>query len=107
MKTDVEIKGNLLLCPHCGESYLHQENASVFWQEEGEQDGSVVLSNRIRTVTMPTGGHQAPENPSKYRDGLSVFFSCEFCPTMTARLNIYQHKGHTFIEWASEAASGD
>ena len=38
------------------------------------------------------------DNPSARRYGLRIFFWCEHCCAVPV-LNIYQHKGNTFLRW--------
>ena len=92
-----------LCCPSCNESGgMHQEIITVY-----PSAGGVVQINtgngNIRT--WGSGTPQADLNPSMYRDGLTLHFSCEHCDGLEdghSILNIYQHKGITFLNWGEK-----
>jgi len=106
--------GNIrgLICPNCGETYLHQTDVAIFHRVE---DGDQV---KVTTITED-GVHEAviandvSLNPSSRRHGLRISFWCEHCDggltdeerengvtsNQVPDLAIYQHKGITFIEW--------
>jgi hypothetical protein len=88
-----------LICPNCGENFLHHEKVEVFArrQEAGDLgDGGGVH------VTVENGqaliSKNMTENPSPRRDGISIEFSCENCPHRS-RMTIIQHKGSTYLEF--------
>jgi uncharacterized cysteine cluster protein YcgN (CxxCxxCC family) len=103
-----------LLCPECGECYLHQGNTTIFQRNEDEGFTRVIAQDGdTATVTnFPSGD---THNPSRRRHGLIIEFLCEHCnysydsasdevsPERTEpfRLAIYQHKGCTYVEWVS------
>ena len=100
--------GDVLLCPVCLKNYpdgegtwLHQEGVEVFFREEDSDKG-------IHGYIADTGSFLAVDgdcgrdsrNPSTRRDGLIIYFSCEWCsPLYTFELRIAQHKGVTMMEW--------
>ena len=104
---DDELKGktmklldNALLCQNCGLEWLHQVETNVFEREPDAEDGfHVRITRKLSTVDR-----HLDENPSGRRSGLSITFSCEQCDALPV-LNIYQHKGQTFVEWATPIKS--
>jgi predicted RNA-binding Zn-ribbon protein involved in translation (DUF1610 family) len=105
------IQSNALLCPRCGEAYLHHSTVSVF--ERGEDDDEVLLTR----VNYGSGAQtsvvsNSPDNPSSRRNGVVISFSCENCgpeffdagdpgtwKTPGMELCLAQHKGMTFLYW--------
>lgn len=106
-----------LVCPGCGEDFLHQGEVTVYNRERDESEtGAAVTvstsefkgppnykggppSTRERTaVTIGQDVSKAAGNPSDRRQGLKIAFECEV--GCTANLTIIQHKGNTVIEWA-------
>ena len=87
--------GECLLCPYCGGNYLHHEKVEVFDCEEGEIKGLHVLVDRNKKLTVDT---DLSENPSRYRHGLLIHFSCETCDYKPV-LELSQHKGVTLMEF--------
>jgi transcription elongation factor Elf1 len=85
-----------LRCPRCGGDYLHQGRVEVFHRkvEDGPWRGITVDRG------VPIADCSAP-NPSERRQGLLIYFECEFCDLESSDLPlaIYQHKGRTFVEW--------
>jgi hypothetical protein len=88
---------DLVNCPYCGGGSLHHSVVDVFERGEDEPehtkvhvDGSNVIISRGKNG-----------NPSLRRDGLSIFFWCESCENHP-KLNIYQHKGSTYIQWGNK-----
>ena len=66
-----------LLCPRCGETYLHRHDAVL-------QEG----------------------NPACRGEGITLRFWCEHCSENAERsftLWMTQHKGNTFVEWKAWA----
>jgi hypothetical protein len=85
-----------LVCPFCGGDYLHHEIVSVFDRAEDDDCGQhlVVAGSYIHLDT------DMNHNPSPRRGGLSIGFVCEQCDGRP-RLDIFQHKGQTFVGWYS------
>lgn len=79
-------------CPNCRDDYLHQERVEIF-------DGGEHRANNIRVVVdngEVTIDTNMADNPSKYRQGLRIFFRCEACETVSA-VTFEQHKGFTLV----------
>ena len=83
----------VLLCPSCGDFYLHQHSVSVFDREEDSDTGRRTVVNGSSVLV----DEEMKDNPSRRRQGLSIDFLCEF--GCTATLAIFQHKGCTEIRW--------
>jgi hypothetical protein len=84
---------NVLECPSCNESNLHQTSVGVFFRKEDSDDG---VFKKIDNTGVQYANPS--RNPSTRRDGLLISFVCEHC-TADPELAIYQHKGSTFVEW--------
>lgn len=83
-----------LVCPSCGNEFLHQHTVSVFFRDaEDSKTGKFTRCSGQKIETI--GGS---ENPSPRRDGLLLQFFCETC-NADPELAIYQHKGSTYFEW--------
>ena len=85
---------DVLLCPHCDFTYLHQGRVDVFERQEDATDG-LHVSTDGRQVQVD---NDLADNPSRRRHGLRIYFSCEGCCAGPV-LNIFQHKGQTFLRW--------
>ena len=85
----------ILVCPHCGEVFLHQYKTEIFDRDEDELEGLHVITDRENDIIIK---RDLEGNPSKRRDGLRVHFFCEICRASSA-LEIYQHKGQTFVKF--------
>ena len=86
---------NVLLCPVCGEEYLHQGKIEVFERSEDDVFGTHTMVNGPCTNVC----HDSLEgNPSARRQGLIIHFLCEGCGHIYV-MEIYQHKGLTFMGW--------
>jgi hypothetical protein len=111
VKSEAKLSHGGFDCPRCGGSNLHQRAVTIFSREE---DDDVV--RRIYVVgdemVSELTDNDTSGNPSSRRQGLTLHFSCEACsypdqaedgstvyPDVRIMLNIWQHKGGTFIEW--------
>jgi len=87
-----------LLCPACGERYLHLGAVELFVRN-GEDAAEGMK------VAVDTGGHLCgqpigvkvtpkvgPDNPSARRDGVKLKFWCETCPYLSV-VRIAEHEG--------------
>jgi len=88
---------SLLVCPHCGDTQLHQERVRTFFPdlafaETGE--GTAVYSSHGEVMI----DRDMEDNPSYVRAGMTVHFDCEGCREPSG-LAIYQHKGQTMVKW--------
>lgn len=89
----------LLLCPVCGDGYLHHRTTTDYAREHEDCD-----IGRITTVTknaVITGHGTMENNPSTRRDGLLLSFECESGCNVPC-LCIAQHKGSTAIYWSDK-----
>lgn len=86
---------NQLMCPKCGCDNLHQRAVDTYFRHE---DATVGIHAHVGfsgvTTDMDVKG-----NPSARRSGLFITFECEQCEG-DKMLNIYQHKGTTFLGWS-------
>ncbi len=90
--------GNILLCPHCDNDYLHHEGVEIYNRKEDATADRISVSTCNEHNKYELNIDQGGKNPSGRRDGIRVFFSCESCGQASA-LTITQHKGQTFMEW--------
>jgi hypothetical protein len=104
----VVIAEGVIYCPRCGEANLHQGTVTVF--NRLEEDGAVEITRILpdgrgqRWMATTTGSVAAEHgNPSARRNGLVIEFECEHC-VEPVKLQIWQHKGATFVEWADVIA---
>ena len=86
---------HVLMCPVCGGNNLHQESTEIFERSEDAETGLHVRATRddVAVSTDISG------NPSLRRQGMSIGFACEGGCSLI--LNIYQHKGCTYVSWIS------
>ena len=116
---DVAI-GDVLLCPLCLKDYpdgrgmwLHQTGVEAFFRDEDAEKGVHGYIAHTKSFITPHGDcGNFPLNPSSRRDGLIIYFFCEWCsgygepeqgdenkPIVTLELHIAQHKGVTEMGW--------
>jgi len=88
----IEVNSDGMVCPSCGESYLHHEEVEVFEREEGRKN--------VLHVSVKDGGIEVDDdmegNPSSARGGVLIHFWCEICHAKTV-LSFSQHKGATHV----------
>lgn len=103
MKTKVELDElapdtSHLLCPHCGEGYLHQGIVEVYNRPEDSDTVrcSIVGEENIFSAMVD---NNTSNNPSSRRSGMLIHFDCEYCDGLDLKLNIAQHKGFTLMHW--------
>ena len=90
-----------IVCPYCQTSYMHQGIVQVFDRSE---DSSECRRTTVgEKVSVDNLGSQ---NPSSRRQGARIRFWCEGCPHKYW-LNVYQHKGRTFLSWTVASAGSD
>jgi hypothetical protein len=84
----------------CGSDYLHQDNVTIFKRAE-DADITTVIAQDGHDVQATEFPSQDTCNPSPRRHGMLIEFDCEDCGQdgTKQRLAIFQHKGHTFMEW--------
>lgn len=95
MKPVVIESDGVLVCPVCGNEYLHHGKIDVFSRNEDEKKCVHTTVNHQDTVVTVDEGK---ENPSSRRGGLTIRFCCESC-LEASTLCVSQHKGITFVEW--------
>jgi hypothetical protein len=88
----IEGYGAQLICPNCGENYLHHGAVEVFDRTEDANAGihATVWDGTMQVSTDMDG------NPSDRRHGVNIYFTCELCDKRTL-LTIAQHKGNTYL----------
>ena len=96
--------GNDIVCPNCGNGYLHHESVGIWDRGEDAVNGKILLisgigdwNNKPLSFTF-ADENEMTWNPSPRRGGIRIQFSCECCSAVPV-LAIYQHKGCTNIEW--------
>lgn len=97
--------GNNLVCPNCGNGFLHHRAACITHRAEDEKTGRAVviqgisdLGNDIPFALRVQDEANMAFNPSPRRGGILIEFDCECC-NARPQLGIYQHKGCTVVEW--------
>jgi|GEM_PF-1153994 len=92
-----------LLCPRCGDSYLHHRSVVTFDRSE---DAETVLRTGVEVgkTTVQLVPQADSGNPSPRRDGLVIQFWCEKCGggddgASVIELTLAQHKGETEVSW--------
>jgi hypothetical protein len=86
--------GDDLICPKCGCNNLHHRMVDVYFRPEDAEHGiHTHVGYGGAKTDMDVSG-----NPSARRSGLFITFECEQCEG-DKMLDIYQHKGTTYLEW--------
>lgn len=95
-----------LLCPCCGENYLHQSTVEVYSRdtEDAPSRATIVVMEAGDPFCEPKVPTRTRGNPSSRRQGLRIGFWCETCDKQPS-LTIAQHKGVTYVAW--EVPHGD
>ena len=88
-----------LLCPSCGNQFLHHSRVHVYSRLEDDSPRGVHASVSEHGVLQTDLDMR--HNPSRRRDGLRIEFWCEMCE-VKPKLTIIQHKGQTMIAWEDE-----
>lgn len=83
-----------LICPACGEAYLHQEKVEITFRDEEDGDGVFVRTSKHGQKIARIGTKEIPGR----RDFLEIYFHCEKCDK-EPRLQFMQVKGTTVTEW--------
>ena len=94
-----------IVCPHCGDIYLHQTSVTIGDRNKEDGDGigiHVSLGDEF-SRGEPSGGDiklsiMKPNNFIGRRQELIIEFSCEHCDGCPS-LAIWQHKGLTLMGW--------
>lgn len=91
------VEEETLLCPSCGDQYLHHCEVVVYERDEDATETlkTTVAASVARTELVASDGCG---NPSRRRDGLTIRFECENCGAKPL-LKVAQHKGLTLVGW--------
>ena len=84
-----------LIGPCGNDGYMHQFRVEVFNRLAEDAPEGLHFDIAERNINV---GKSMKTNPSSRRDGLRVYFECEYCPH-THILTIAQHKGMTLLNW--------
>lgn len=106
-RRSVSLDLGVLICPGCGGDYLHHRRVDVFTRDREDSDRGTHISiaagdasgidaSDVRSFSADSN---MEANPSPRRSGLTIHFICEQCDA-APQLNVYQHKGQTFVEWS-------
>ena len=112
---DVAI-GDKLCCPLCEQafpdgrgSYLHQYGVEACFRDEDAQEGvHGYISDTNSSIDVAGVCGDASRNPSSRRDGMIIYFFCEWhgqgteadgTQDVVLELHIAQHKGDTWMYW--------
>ena len=89
---------NNLVCPNCGDRYLHHAAVRVYNRKEDASNCRKTFAGDDHSRTSISDNR---ENPSRRRDGLTIDFTCEGCSggEVVAQLCVAQHKGTTEMFW--------
>jgi len=111
---------DVLLCPLCLQEYpdgrgvwLHQTGVEAFFRNEDAGKGTHgYIADTESFISEGGDCGRTSRNPSARRDGLIIYFFCEWCsgygepeqgdenkPIVTLELHISQHKGVTMMGW--------
>lgn len=98
---DAEFRDGQLICPSCGEVWLHQYRVETF--HRSEEDAKTGIHVAVEWMTVTVASHATMNaNPSTRRHGMLIAFFCELCSeaeTLPLVLAIVQHKGITYVYW--------
>lgn len=80
-----------VICPACGSNYTHQGQINIFERSEDQSTGNHVriLNDQISV------DRDISQNPSPRRQGVTINMRCEAGHNFN--LNVYQHKGNTYL----------
>jgi hypothetical protein len=85
-------------CAYCGCDNTHHKKVVVYSRagEDAEHGRKIEINTNIGNVKQFAKSNMI-NNPSPRRGGIVIELWCEGCE-QTTNLNIYQHKGKTFID---------
>lgn len=95
---DLDRETSHLLCPRCGEGYLHQGIVEVYNRHEDSDTVRCTIVGE-ENIFSAMVANDTSNNPSSRRSGMLVHFDCEHCDEVDFKLNIAQHKGFTLMHW--------
>jgi hypothetical protein len=82
-------------CPACGGSSLHHGKITSFYRAQEDEPSTAITIVGTAVIYK----HDADDNPSLRRDGITIDMKCESC-TSTLQYSIWQHKGSTYFGWS-------
>ena len=92
---------DVLICPRCGDSYMHHGRVTVYRRKRGKEDAAQLIKTTVGSgVRVQTVRARGSRNPSSRRGGLLIGFWCEGCDARP-ELSIEQSAGQTFFRWRS------
>lgn len=105
---EVKFDDGCLVCPSCGDIYLHHDRVDIYWRKQEDAESCNVKINAISGNEISREGpYEIREetygvavktgNPSARRHGVRIWFWCEGCDA-DVFMNIAQHKGLTLID---------
>mgnify|MGYP003640940318 CR=1 FL=1 len=83
-----------LECPFCEQINLHHSSVTVYELMSCDEKVHIDESNIL--ISKGNCG-----SPSTHGSGICINFWCEHCENFP-KLNVYQYKGTTFIDWGNE-----
>lgn len=88
---------NEILCPDCGNNYMHHTSVNVITRDSEDSSGTSALS----TAEGVSVSRVAADKIYGRRDVIEIELWCESCGEGAPRkkLVINQHKGNTQIQW--------
>lgn len=86
-----------LLCPACGDNYLHHKAVTAYDRKPDEP--TVVRTRVSEGIVTREPVPNNDDNPSPRRHGLVIDFWCEGCTADPIQLRIGQHKGVSELSW--------
>jgi predicted RNA-binding Zn-ribbon protein involved in translation (DUF1610 family) len=109
MKAEVQVENlstdlSQLMCPNCGDGYLHQGIVEVYNRSESAEQVRCTVIDRGDVLSQLIPNDES-NNPSTRRHGIVIHFECEHCGDTDFQLRIAQHKGFTLMDWEYEHGS--
>jgi hypothetical protein len=95
--SELESRAELVTCPDCRGTYLHQAAVEV-WQRTG---GERRPGDTVHVDNDGVSSRRTEDGFIDERDDVRVFFWCEMCDSKPVLL-IWQHEGQTFRAWTSD-----
>lgn len=107
---EVRVEDGQLVCPNCGEGYLHSQEVFVFHDAIGTGKVAVTAVKTDNKTIQSISPHELSGNPSRDRQGIKIAFTCEHCHDFSSNsrpddryyLNMAQHKGVTLMFWDNQ-----
>ena len=97
---------NIITCPLCNEINLKHMRVDVGFRKEEDKSGIVTTITRENTMCSYQDDRHVAF--SARRDRITIHFFCEACGTNSdwserwMKMHINQHKGVTYITWATD-----